>query len=120
MAATVAVLKRLRDGSVHQAIAARGTRLMAGIQTAFDRAGIPAVVAGPPQIFHLAIGLIEKPRNWTDLLAMDRVRYVKFTTALLRHGVRALERGAWFLSSEHDDAAIDFTIEAVERAVRAI
>ena len=40
---------------------------------------------------------------WRDLLSMDKPRYVAFTTALLRHGVRALERGAWFLSTEHDD-----------------
>ena len=36
------------------------------------------------------------------------------TTALLQHGVRALERGAWFLSSAHDDAVIDETIAAVQ------
>ena len=120
MAATVAVLKRLQDGTVHAAIAARGERLKQGIQAAFDQAGIAAIVAGPPQIFHVAIGLTEKPRNWTDLLAMDRPRYIKFTTALLRHGVRALERGAWFLSSEHDDDVIDSTLDAVGRAVRDI
>jgi glutamate-1-semialdehyde 2,1-aminomutase len=120
MAATVAVLKRLQDGTVHAAIATRGERLKQGIQAAFDQAGIAAIVAGPPQIFHVAIGLTAKPRNWTDLLAMDRPRYIKFTTALLRHGVRALERGAWFLSSEHDDDVIDSTLDAVGRAVRDI
>ena len=120
MAATVAVLKRLRDPAVQALLASRGTRLMQGMQAAFDKTGIPAVVAGLPQIFHVAIGLTEKPRNWTDLHRMDRARYVKFTTALLRHGVRALERGAWFLSTEHDDAVIDATLEAVERSLREI
>ena len=51
---------------------------------------------------------------------MDRARYVAFTTALLQRGVRALERGAWFLSTEHDDAVIDATLDAVTGAVRAI
>jgi glutamate-1-semialdehyde 2,1-aminomutase len=51
---------------------------------------------------------------------MDRARYVKFAGALLRHGVRALERGAWFLSTEHNDEVIDATLEAVQRAVREI
>jgi glutamate-1-semialdehyde 2,1-aminomutase len=120
MAATVAVLNRLRDGTAHAQMAARGTRLMDGIRRAFSQAGIPAVVAGPPQIFHLGIGLAEPPRDWAGLAAMDRPRYVRFTTALLRHGVRALERGAWFLSTEHDDTVIDATLEAVERAVREI
>ena len=51
---------------------------------------------------------------------MDRARYVAFTTALLRRGVRALERGAWFLSTEHDDAVIDATLDAVGEAVHEV
>ena len=42
---------------------------------------------------------------------------MRLTTALLGHGVRALERGAWFLSLAHDDAVIDATIEAFDHAV---
>jgi glutamate-1-semialdehyde 2,1-aminomutase len=120
MAATVATLKRLRGPATHAGMEMRGRRLMQGIQAAFDTAGITAVVTGFPQIFHVAIGLAEKPRSWDDLRAMDRARYVKFATALLRHGVRALERGAWFLSTEHNDEVIDTTLEAVRRAIKEI
>ena len=42
---------------------------------------------------------------------------MRLTTALLGHGVRALERGAWFLSTAHDEAVIDATLVAFERAV---
>ena len=120
MAATVATLNRLRDPATLAGIALRGLRLMAGIQAAFDGAGIAAYVGGLPQIFHVALGLTAPPRNWSDLLAMDRPRYSAFTTALLRHGVRALERGAWFLSTEHDDAVIDATLVAVSEALKEI
>jgi glutamate-1-semialdehyde 2,1-aminomutase len=120
MAATVATLKRLRDPATHAGMEIRGRRLMQGIQAAFDAEGITAVVNGFPQIFHVAIGLSEKPRNWDGLLKSDRARYVKFAGALLRHGVRALERGAWFLSTEHNDEVIDATLEAVQRAVKEI
>jgi glutamate-1-semialdehyde 2,1-aminomutase len=54
------------------------------------------------------------------LRGLDRPRYVAFTTALLRRGVRALERGAWFLSTEHDDAVIDATLDAVAAAAREV
>ena len=40
--------------------------------------------------------------------------------ALLRHGVRALERGAWFMSLAHDDAVIEATLAAVALAAREI
>ncbi len=120
MAATVATLTRLRQPAVFAALESRGARLMQGMQEAFDRAGVAAVVTGFPQIFHVAIGLTEAPRHWGDLLHVDKPRYVAFTTALLRHGVRALERGAWFLSTEHDDAVIDATLAAVALALREI
>ena len=120
MAACVATLERLRAPGAYDGMEARGTRLMEGIREALAQAGVPAVVAGFPQIFHVAMGLETPARNWADLLRMDRARYVRFTTALLRRGVRALERGAWFLSTEHDDGVIDETLAAVREAVREI
>ena len=42
---------------------------------------------------------------------------MRLTTAMLSHGVRALERGAWFLSSVHDDAVIDRTLEVLDAAL---
>jgi glutamate-1-semialdehyde 2,1-aminomutase len=119
MAATVATLQALTP-ELFDGIAKRGTRLMNGIREALDGAGVKAVVAGFPQIFHVGFGLEKPPRNWRDLLALDKPRYVKFTTALLRRGVRALERGAWFVSAAHDDRVIDETLEAVRDAVREI
>jgi glutamate-1-semialdehyde 2,1-aminomutase len=45
---------------------------------------------------------------------------VKFAHALLKRGVRVLERGAWFVSFAHDDAVIDTTLAAVKEAAREI
>jgi glutamate-1-semialdehyde 2,1-aminomutase len=120
MAATVATLQALSEPSVFPAIAARGTRLMDGIRAALHDAGIVAQVAGFPEVFHVGFGLTAPAQDYRDLLRIDRARYVAFTTALLRHGVRALERGAWFLSAAHDDAVIDETLQAVAAAAREI
>ena len=120
MAACVATLERLRQPSAYAGIEQQGQRLMDGIRAALADAGIPAVVAGFPAIFHVAFGLTEPARDWSGLLRIDRARYVAFTTALLRRGVRALERGAWFLSTEHDAAAIDATLRAVSAAAAEV
>ncbi|MBX6322363.1 MAG: aspartate aminotransferase family protein [Rhodospirillaceae bacterium] len=117
MAATVATLKRLSTPGVYEAMETFGRRLMEGITEAFREARIPATVTGFPQIFHVGLGLKKPAANYRDLLAVDRAGYVRFTTALLRRGVRALERGAWFLSTEHDDAVIDATLAAVRDAL---
>jgi glutamate-1-semialdehyde 2,1-aminomutase len=119
MAATVATLRALTP-ALYETIEARGTRLMRGIEDALSRAGIPAMVTGFPSIFHVGFGLETPARNYRDLTRIDKPAYVAFTTALLRRGVRVLERGAWFLSDAHNDAVIDETIAAVAAVAKTI
>ena len=119
MAATVATLQSLTP-ELYARLDVQGTKLRDGIADALKTAGIPAIVTGFPQIFHVGFGLEEPARNYRDLTRINKRAYVAFTTALLRRGVRALERGAWFLSSEHDDVVIDATIDAVADAAREV
>ena len=114
MAATVATLRALRDDGVFEQTERAGRRLMEGIDHALNRAEIPHRIQGFPQIFHVGLGTEEPIRDYRSSLHADKAAYVRMTTALLQHGVRALERGAWFLSSAHDDAVIDETIAAVQ------
>ncbi|MEX2422966.1 MAG: aminotransferase class III-fold pyridoxal phosphate-dependent enzyme [Acidimicrobiia bacterium] len=114
MAATVATLTALADGSVHALIEERGTWLMEELATLFEHHGVPAVIQGWPQIFHVAFGTTEPITEFGHLTRTDPAMYVRFTSALARRGVRLLERGAWFLSSEHDDDILAETLEAVD------
>jgi glutamate-1-semialdehyde 2,1-aminomutase len=120
MAATVATLRALADGTAIRSIESKGRKLMQGIGAGLTAAGIPAVVVGFPQIFHVALGLTEPARNYRGLMAMDRARYARFCGELLKRRVRALERGAWFLSTTHDEEVLDETIAAVADAARAV
>ncbi|HEX2527610.1 MAG TPA: aspartate aminotransferase family protein [Geminicoccus sp.] len=120
MAATIATLKRLNTPGVFEMMEERGQRLMTGLSDALKEAGIPATVRGLPQIFSVALGLKTPPVNYRDTLATDRKRYIRLTTAMLERGVRALERGAWFLSTEHDDEIIATTIAAFREALATI
>jgi glutamate-1-semialdehyde 2,1-aminomutase len=119
MAATVATLKALTP-ALYATIDRNGTRLLEGMKDAFASTGVKAIVTGFPEVFHVAFGLDKPARDYRDLARMGRPAYVAFTTALLHRGVRALERGAWFMSVEHDEAVIDTTIAAVADAAREL
>ncbi len=119
MAATLATLDALTP-ELFAGIETRGRRLMDGIRDTLAAAGHKAVVTGWPQVFHVAFDLDAPARNWRDLARMNRAKYVRFTAALMAHGVRALERGAWFLSAAHDDAIVDETLAAVRLAAQEI
>lgn len=120
MAATVATLQELAEGTAYALIEKRGRRLMEGISGILSRYSIPFRLQGFPGIFHVAFGTTAPIETYRDTFAVDRARYVRFTGALLQQGVRALERGAWFLSSAHDDEVIDRTLEAIDAAARTV
>jgi glutamate-1-semialdehyde 2,1-aminomutase len=119
MAAMVATQKALTPEH-YETSSKRGVRLKGGIAGILKDAGIKAQVTGFELMFHVGFGLEAPARNYRDLLKADKALYVKFAHALLKRGVRVLERGAWFVSSAHDDAVIDASLEAVRGAAKEI
>lgn len=99
---------------------ARGQRLQDGVRQALSDAGIVAQVTGFELMFHVGFGLTEPARHYRDVARADKAGYRRFCVALLKRGVRVLERGAWFVSSAHDDAVIERTLEAVREAAREV
>jgi glutamate-1-semialdehyde aminotransferase len=51
---------------------------------------------------------------------MDRDRAMAFSRALQENGVRVNQRCSWFFSAAHDDATIDETLAAADRALAEI
>ena len=119
MAAMVATQKALTPEHYEKA-SKHGVRLRDGIAKILKDSGIKAQVTGFELMFHVGLGLDAPAKNYRDLLASDKARYVQFAHALLTRGVRVLERGAWFVSSAHDDAVVDATLEAVRGAAKEI
>ena len=120
MAAVIATLTELDKKETFDVLNARGNRLMEGIGRALRDAGIQTRVAGFSQIFHVGFGVDSAVTDYRSSLRADREQYIKFTEALHYKGVRALERGAWFLSTAHTDDVIDATIEAVTDVIKEI
>jgi glutamate-1-semialdehyde 2,1-aminomutase len=119
MAAMVATQQAL-TAEQYEAASRRGVRLRDGIAAILKEAGLKAQVTGFELMFHVAFGLDAPARNYRGLLKADKALYVRFAHALLKRGVRILERGAWFVSFAHDDAVIDATLDAVRSAARDV
>ena len=119
MAAMIATQEALTEQHF-SASGAEGLRLRNGVAEALARAGIMAQVTGFELMFHIAFGLDTPARNYRDLARADRAGYARFAHALLRRGMRVLERGAWFVSSEHRETIIDDTIAAVAEAAAEV
>ena len=116
MAATIATLESISVPGFHSELNNKSTKLQEGIEKALTDAGVQASIAGFPGFFHVGLGLTKMPREYRDLIAMDKERYREFCHAMLKRGVRTLERGAWFVSSTHTDDILDETIAAASSA----
>jgi glutamate-1-semialdehyde 2,1-aminomutase len=122
MAAALAALDELErdDGAVYRDLERRGTRLMQGLTALAGKHHLPMRVQGLPAIFQVFFTSGPAPRNYREADACDRDGVLALHRALQEEGVRINQAGKWFLSTTHDDAIIDQTLEAADRAMAAL
>lgn len=99
-------------------IIALGQQLMSGLRMLADQHGIPLRPQGPGLVFHTAMlkpGANEGPiTEYRDYVRRhDPARWAHLRRCLLEAGVRAIERGLWFVSLAHGEADVR---EALQRA----
>ena len=122
MAAALAALDVLEadGGAVYRALEQRGTRLMQGLATSAKKHKVAMQVQGAPAIFQTFFTSGAPPKNYREAVACDRDKALAFHTALQEEGVRVNQQAKWFLSAAHDDATIDETLAAADRAMATL
>lgn len=98
-----------------------GNKLMVGLTQLAQRHDIPLRPQGPGLVFHCAMlkpgaagGAIRDYRDYVK--RHDAPRWAHLRRCLLEEGVRAIERGLWFLSLAHTEADIDEALTKAEPA----
>jgi len=119
MAAGLATLDELSP-AVQDGIVARTARLVQGLRESALRHGVPlsADCAGSMWGFFFRA---EPVRSFADAKTSDVERFKRFFHAALNRGVYLAPSAfeAAFMSSAHDDAVIDATLERLDDAMRA-
>ncbi|WP_431035815.1 glutamate-1-semialdehyde 2,1-aminomutase [Streptomyces sp. P6-2-1] len=120
--ATAAGLAQLRllDPGAYERIDATSARLQALVTEALSKEGVAHRVQTASNMF--SVFFTDKPvRNFDDAKAQDAYRYTAFFHAMLAQGVylppSAFE--CWFVSTAHDDRAIEHIAAALPGAARA-
>jgi glutamate-1-semialdehyde 2,1-aminomutase len=111
-AAGLAVLRRLRDGSVYEELERKGARLEAGL----SQVGRVQRVGAMLTLFMTDGGI----RNFEDAQACDTERYAAHFRHLLERGIYVApsQFEAMFVSLAHSDEDIDRTVEAARELGR--
>lgn len=111
---------RLATDEVYDHISAAGETIKAAAASALSAAGVPHVVQATGTMF--SVFLTEGPvRDFEDASRTSGPAYAAFFHSMLDAGVylppSAYE--AWFLSSAHDDRAVQTVLDALPAAARA-
>ena len=111
---------RLATQEVYDHIGAAAETVKAAASDALTKAGVAHVVQESGTMF--SVFFTDRPvRDFTDASTTDVAAYAAFFHSMLRDGVylppSAFE--AWFLSSAHDDAAVQRIVDALPAAADA-
>lgn len=109
-------------GDAHPAcLISLGQNMMNGLRALADEHGVPLRPQGPGLVFHTTMlkagaaeGIVTSYRDYVQ--RHDAPRWAHLRRCLLEEGVRAIERGLWFLSLAHTEADVE---EALQRATKA-
>lgn len=114
MAAGLKTLELIAQPGFYDALTAKTTRLLQGLQTAADQAGIPFTTNQVGGMFGLFFSQEKSISRFTQVMACDVERFKHFFHAMLDQGIylapSAFEAG--FVSAAHSDEDLQATVEA--------
>ena len=122
MAAAIAALDELErdDGAVYRAMEQRGTRLMEGLASIAAKHSVPMRVQGLPAIFQTFFTAAPGPRNYREGGGLRPRQGAGLPSRAAGGGDPHQSVAKWFLSTAHDDAIIDETLAAADRAMATL
>jgi glutamate-1-semialdehyde 2,1-aminomutase len=106
MAAALAVLDVLADGTVHADAEKRGRMLMDGMRDILAAVGIPAFIGGPPLMFDVVVP--------SEQLSWDIYR------AAYDYGAWFEDSGTQMITTAYTDSDVDHALTAFEKGARKV
>ncbi|MDC1280982.1 hypothetical protein N8Z28_01710, partial [bacterium] len=73
-----------------------------------------------PGFIFCGFGMNNQPQEYRDLLNLNTDMYILFCLEMIKRGIRALERDAWFISIEHTEDILQETINVAKEAIKAV
>jgi glutamate-1-semialdehyde 2,1-aminomutase len=124
MAAGIATLEQLADGTIIAALEIQSAKLVAGLVAAAAKSAVPVSCTrvGSMLCCFFVPAQGDTVDNYAAATACDTEAFAVFFRAMLDQGVvlPPSQFETWFVSAAHDTAAIDQTIEAAAVAFSAV
>lgn len=118
-AAGLSRIRHLRADPPYEELARIGDKLRSGLQALLNERGEHAQAIGTDSLWQVVF--TDKPiRTVRDIWDSDGDRLLRFHDGLLRRGVLVWRGNRSFVSTAHDDAAIEQTLETADEVLREL
>ena len=84
------------------------------------RYGFTAQTPGEDAVFGVRFTERQPLRSWEDLLTADKDLGLRWAIELIKRGILVNPNEKFYISTEHSDADVDRTLEAVEEAFKVL
>ncbi|HAM80378.1 glutamate-1-semialdehyde 2,1-aminomutase [Ornithinibacillus bavariensis] len=120
MSAGIACLEVLQQEGVYERLDELGERLENGILAKADKYNIAISINRLKGALTVYFGSTNEVTNYAEAEASDSEAFAKFFKLMLKQGINLApsKYEAWFLTTEHTEADIDETIDAVGNAFK--
>ena len=123
VAAGIATLRAL-DSGVYAGLDATAVRLSGAVSAALSAEGVAHSVQRAGSLFSFVFGeeaAASAPRDYAQVQRQEAFRYGPFFHSMLDQGVSLPPSvfEAWFVSAAHDEAAIEWIVDALPAAAKA-
>ena len=118
--AGLAALEVLARPGVYDQLHRIGGRLRREIKAIGARYGFAAQTPGEDAVFGVRFTDRADPRNWEDLLTADKDLGLRWALELIKRGILVNPNEKFYISTQHTEADVDRTLEAVDEAFAAL
>jgi len=118
MAAGLATIKVLEEGTVYRHVDALSERLCGGLKKLAGEHTVRVAITGVKSMFQLHYG-VGHLANLRDQQGEDRARATEFSHGMLTRGIYAIPR-PWFMSAAHTEEDMDTVLDAAEEVFKEV
>jgi glutamate-1-semialdehyde 2,1-aminomutase len=118
--AGLAALEVLARPGVYDQLHRIGGRLRREIKSIGARYGFDAQTPGEDAVFGVRFTSRDDLRNWADLLTADKDLGLRWSLELIKRGILVNPNEKFYISTQHTEADVDRTLEAIEAAFAAL
>ncbi|MEY4539568.1 MAG: hypothetical protein RLZZ306_1325 [Bacteroidota bacterium] len=117
VAAALGTLEVLEQANTYERMFKLGKSLMSGLQEIGKKYHPDFLIQGLGPMFHCGFTELKSVKDFREVFSYDKAKLSKLVAGLHDEGIRIIGRGLWYISTEHTEEDIDFTLKISEKVL---